>query len=80
MKHSYQDYEIRAYFGDFYDDYAEQAKKMIEGHDWETIVYYMDDELREAVHAAIAPCDNERFLLAYMMAHTERYGADYEIS
>ena len=32
---------------------------------WENIVNYMDDEIREKVHAEIAPCSNREFLLDY---------------
>lgn len=77
MRH--QEYEAEAYFGDFYDDYEQQAREMLEKLPWSTIEHFMDDEIREELHFELAPCSNMRFLLAYMMAHTEKYGEDYEV-
>lgn len=33
---------------------------------WEAIVSYMDDDIREAIHAKLAPCTNAVFLSAYL--------------
>lgn len=33
---------------------------------WDAIVNVMDDDTRELIHAAYAPCTNERFLRAYL--------------
>lgn len=33
---------------------------------WDAIVSYMDDDLREQVHAELAPCTNEEFLNRYL--------------
>lgn len=33
---------------------------------WETIASYMDDEIREEVHAEAAPCSNRYFLESYL--------------
>ena len=33
---------------------------------WDTIVAYMDDDAREAVHAELAPCTDIEFLTAYL--------------
>ena len=40
---------------------------------------YMDDEIREAIHAKLAPCDDLTFLAAYLEAHYEKYGEMLEI-
>ena len=32
----------------------------------DVIASYMDDEKREAVHAEMAPCSNEEFILRYL--------------
>lgn len=80
MVEKYQDYEIRAYFGEFFDEYEQQARDMLERFDWKTIEHYMDRDIAERLHLELAPCANERFLLAYMMAHTEKYGEDFTIS
>lgn len=77
---TYQMHEIEAYFGKFFDGYEQQAREMLDKYDWDTVEHYMDKEIAEEIHLAIAPCGNEHFLLAYMMAHTERFGEDFEIS
>lgn len=41
---------------------------------FEAAVALMDDELREAVHAEIAPCSELEFLTAYMEQHAKKYG------
>lgn len=79
MKH-YQMYEIEAYFGDYFEDYQQQAQAMMDTYDWDTIVHYMDDEIREDIHIALAPCTDEHFLLAYMMDHTAKYGEEFIIN
>ena len=33
---------------------------------WEAIVSYMDDDIREALHAELAPCTNSKFLDRYL--------------
>lgn len=80
MSEKYQDYEIKAYFGDFYDDYVKQAQDMLGKYDWTVIEHYMDHDIAEELHLELAPCANERFLLAYMMAHTEKFGEDFAIN
>ena len=80
MSVQYQDHEIKTFFGDYYGDYLQAARDMVSGLDWETIEHYMDRELAEKVHIALAPCDNVRFLLAYMMEHVNKYGEDFAIN
>lgn len=80
MATTYQLSEIKAYFGEFYEAYENAVECMLDENDWSTIEFYMDDELREEIHRELAPCSNERFLMAYMMAHTEKYGEDYAIA
>ena len=39
---------------------------------WETIVAFMDDDIRETVHNEIAPCTEEEFLTRYLeLAHDD---------
>lgn len=40
--------------------------RKISEKDMESIVIYMDDEIREAVHREFAPCSPEVFLEEYM--------------
>lgn len=47
---------------------------------WETIVEGMDDEIREAVHADLAPCSEEEFLAEYKRRHMEKYGEEFVVA
>ncbi|AMQ66671.1 hypothetical protein FDG96_gp12 [Bacillus phage Mgbh1] len=38
----------------------------LRGVEWEVIVHYMDDDIRETVHAQLAPCTNLAFLTKYL--------------
>lgn len=33
---------------------------------WDTVAQYMDDDIREEVHAYFAPCTEEEFLTEYL--------------
>lgn len=79
MSTSYQMHEIKAYYGDFFESFEKQVSKHLEIHDWDFIVSNMDNELYETLNAELTPCSHERFLLAYMMAHTDKYGTDFTI-
>lgn len=57
----------------------EQVAAMLERYDWETIVHYMDDEIRETLHSYLAPCAESEFLKAYLVLHSAKYGADFAI-
>ena len=37
----------------------------------------MDDEVREAVHAEMAPCSNQEFFDAYCISHRELFGDNW---
>ena len=39
----------------------------------------MDDELREQVHAELAPCTDEEFLARYQELHSEKYSEELKI-
>ena len=51
----------------------DEIRTMIEN--WEATTALMDDEIREEIHAKLAPCTKEEFLRAYMEAHEEEFGA-----
>lgn len=38
----------------------------------------MDDELREQLHAKLAPCTEQEFLAAYIQAHREKFGEEFQ--
>lgn len=45
--------------------------------DYKAIEALMDDELREELHAELAPCTDAEFLEAYKKAHLEKYGEEF---
>lgn len=53
-------------------------KVMLNGYevDFDACVNLMDDEIREALHAEMAPCTEQEFLDAYVEAHAEKYDGD----
>ena len=55
------------------------AKEIIEAGDYEAAVSLMDDEIREEVHADLAPCSEEEFLAEYMKRHYEKYGEEFTV-
>ena len=48
--------------------------------DFEAAAALMDDEIREAIHAELAPCSEQEFFTAYEKAHAEKYGGEWELS
>jgi hypothetical protein len=56
-----------------------KAKEIIESGAYKAAVALMDDEIREAVHADLAPCTDEEFLEEYMKRHLAKYGEEFTI-
>lgn len=56
-------------------------KVMLNGSeiDFEAAVNMMDDEIREELHAELAPCGNQEFLDAYVERHAHKYGEDFQV-
>lgn len=48
--------------------------------DFEAAVQHMDDEIREAVHAELAPCTEQEFFTAYEAAHEKATGEEWFLS
>ena len=48
--------------------------------DYETAVNLMDDDIREAIHAAMAPCTEQAFLDAYAVAHEAEFNEDFIVN
>lgn len=48
--------------------------------DFEAAVQHMGDDIREAVHAEIAPCTEQEFFTAYEKAHEEATGNEWFLS
>lgn len=44
-----------------------------------TAVNLMDDEIREELHAEMAPCTDQQFFDAYIERHYAKYGEDFTI-
>lgn len=42
-------------------------------------VMLMDDEIREEVHADLAPCTDQQFFDEYCKRHLEKYGIEFVI-
>lgn len=55
----------------------DEIRTMIEN--WGTTTALMDDGIREEVHAKLSPCTKEEFLNAYMEAHEEAFGEEFDI-
>lgn len=47
--------------------------------DFEAAVNLMDDEIREALHAELAPCTEQEFFDAYCKAHEGKYCEEFAI-
>lgn len=46
---------------------------------YEEAVALMDDEIREEVHADLAPCTEQEFFDEYCKRHLEKYGIEFVI-
>lgn len=47
--------------------------------DFDVCVNMMDDEIRESIHADMAPCGEQEFLDEYVVRHAAKYGKNFEI-
>lgn len=56
-----------SYSTDDLDVIFEDEDTLIDGISWDEIVSKMDDNTRELVHAAYAPCSNKEFLRNYLL-------------
>ena len=55
------------------------AQEIIDNGLFDAAVALMDDDIREAVHADLAPCSDLVFLEEYMQRHKEKYGIAFVI-
>lgn len=46
---------------------------------FDACINLMDDEIREAIHAELAPCTEQEFLDAYVDRHYDKYGEQFKI-
>lgn len=47
--------------------------------DYDSAVALMDDDIREGLHVALAPCSDQDFFDAYLIAHYVKYGEEFTI-
>lgn len=47
--------------------------------DYTAAVELMDDDIREAVAADLAPCTDQEFFAEYCKRHAAKYGAPWEL-
>lgn len=75
---------IRGYIEDHMEDdiYFEGVSTINKEpvQNWESIVSLMDDDLREQVHAELAPCTDVEFYERYCQLHEEKYGKPFVIN
>ena len=48
--------------------------------DYDAAVNLMDDDIREDVHAALAPCTKQAFLNAYALAHAAEFSEEFIVN
>lgn len=48
--------------------------------DFESTIDYMDDDIRESLHTALAPCSDQEFFTSYEKAHIEKFGEEWFLS
>ena len=48
--------------------------------DFDAAVNLMDDEIRKAVHASLAPCSPQEFLDEYVKRHEGKYGDTFVVN
>lgn len=46
---------------------------------WCMVVDLMDDEIREQLHAELAPCDEQAFFDAYVREHKKKFNENFNI-
>lgn len=60
-------------------NYYDEAKEMVDNDYSAQATNLMDDDIREHLHEALAPCDDITFLTAYMEEHKHKYGENFTI-
>lgn len=47
---------------------------------FDVAVNLMDDELREEIHADLAPCTDQEFFNEYVKRHEKKFGEEWELA
>jgi len=63
----------------FKEDTNMTAREIIENGLYNAAVNMMDDGIREELHRELAPCSDLEFMEAYMRAHEEKFGEEFQI-
>lgn len=50
-----------------------------QARDFDACVNLMDDNLRERLHDLLAPCTDQEFLDAYVVAHRAKHGEEFRV-
>ena len=45
--------------------------------EFDMALIFMDDEIREDIHARLSPCSEQKFFSAYEKEHRKKYGEDF---
>jgi hypothetical protein len=57
------------------------AVEMMDEFEWDTIVHYMDDDIRESLHTQVDGSDSkEVFLAKYIAEHRSTFGQEFVIN
>lgn len=48
--------------------------------DFDAAVMLMDDEIREDIHSKMAPCTDQALIDAYVSAHEDKYGGEFQVA
>lgn len=79
-----EDKKDGTYTPDFYEvieleEVSDDAAEIIDAGLYDAAVALMDDEIREELHAELAPCSDGAFLTAYMKRHLDKFGTKFTI-
>lgn len=59
--------------------FKDEAVRICEAGLYDAAVELMDDDIRETLRAAIAPCEDVTFLTSYMAAHYWKYNEQFSV-
>ena len=48
--------------------------------DYDLAVSFMDDDLREQIHGALAPCTDQQFFDEYVKRHEQKFNEVWELA
>ena len=49
-------------------------------YDMDVVASYMDDDVREDLHAELSPCSAQAFLDRYIEEHAKKFAEDFRIN